>query len=213
MASRFLSAGIRRYASPLFLSPLSHYQPNQLRNFCFTSFVFGARTLCSSEASRASAFPMPFARKFKFSKQSPLPALQNWVDQGNDVSPFQLRSIARTLVKSKRYHHALEVRFSSTIYIILPTCASKLIYLVLIEANFAPTFGIQFSREVINACKDNVCLKLRNCSCKTLMHTSVSCIKMRRRRKSCKKFKLEKDSCYHVNVVGSNKLMIESFTP
>ncbi|KAL5145297.1 Pentatricopeptide repeat-containing protein [Glycine soja] len=84
MASRFLSAGIRR-------------------------FVFGARTLCSSEASRASAFPMPFARKFKFSKQSPLPALQNWVDQGNDVSPFQLRSIARTLVKSKRYHHALEV--------------------------------------------------------------------------------------------------------
>lgn len=149
MASRFLSAGIRRYASPLFLSPLSHYQPNQLRNFCFTSFVFGARTLCSSEASRASAFPMPFARKFKFSKQSPLPALQNWVDQGNDVSPFQLRSIARTLVKSKRYHHALEVRFSSTIYIILPTCASELIYLVLIEANFAPTFGIQFSREVM----------------------------------------------------------------
>ncbi|KAG5031243.1 hypothetical protein JHK85_015225 [Glycine max] len=101
MASRFLSAGIRR-------------------------FVFGARTLCSSEASRASAFPMPFARKFKFSKQSPLPALQNWVDQGNDVSPFQLRSIARTLVKSKRYHHALEVRFSSALSIFLPTLPSLL---------------------------------------------------------------------------------------
>ncbi|RZC15895.1 pentatricopeptide repeat-containing protein At5g27460-like isoform X4 [Glycine soja] len=109
MANRFISAGIRRYAQPRLLSPLSDYQPNQLSKFCFISFVFGARTLCSSVDSRASAFHVPLARKLKSRKQSPLPALKNWVDEGNDVSHSELRRIARTLVKSKCYHHALEV--------------------------------------------------------------------------------------------------------
>ncbi|CAJ1974059.1 unnamed protein product [Sphenostylis stenocarpa] len=84
MANRSLSAGIRR-------------------------FVLGARTLCSTVASRASSFYVPFLSKLKSPKQNPLLALQNWVDEGNNVSPYQLRSIGRTLIKWKRYHHALEL--------------------------------------------------------------------------------------------------------
>ncbi|KOM41754.1 hypothetical protein LR48_Vigan04g195200 [Vigna angularis] len=84
MANHPLSAGVRR-------------------------FVVGTRTLCSTVASRASTLHVPFLRKLKSPKQNPLPVLQNWVDEGNDVSPSQFRSIARTLVKSKRYHHALEL--------------------------------------------------------------------------------------------------------
>ncbi|XP_061371727.1 pentatricopeptide repeat-containing protein At5g27460 isoform X3 [Gastrolobium bilobum] len=98
MANRSLSAGIRR-------------------------FVFGARSLWSPVASRASNSTLdvteePFARKhimknrisgLRTPKRSPLPALQNWVDQGNKLSHSELRRISRTLVKSKRYQHALEV--------------------------------------------------------------------------------------------------------
>ncbi|XP_014501450.1 pentatricopeptide repeat-containing protein At5g27460 [Vigna radiata var. radiata] len=84
MANHPLSAGIRR-------------------------FVFGTRNLCSTVASRASTLHAPFLRKLKSPKQNPLLVLQNWVDEGNDFSPSQFRSIARTLVKSKRYHHALEL--------------------------------------------------------------------------------------------------------
>ncbi|XP_027355872.1 pentatricopeptide repeat-containing protein At5g09450, mitochondrial-like isoform X3 [Abrus precatorius] len=97
MANRFLSAGIKRI-----------------------SCVFGARSLCSTTASRASAFNAteePFAQNnpknripgLRSPKKSPVLALQNWVDQGNRISPSELRRIARNLVKSKRYHHALEV--------------------------------------------------------------------------------------------------------
>jgi len=105
------------------------------RKISLHSFVFGAKTLCSTVTSRASALHVPFLRKLKSPKQNPLLVLQNWVDEGNDVSPSQLRSIARTLVRSKRYHHALEVPFSSAIYY---TLSSQLLPILFFD------FGAQF---------------------------------------------------------------------
>ncbi|KAL2339971.1 hypothetical protein Fmac_007911 [Flemingia macrophylla] len=104
MANHAVSAGIRRYAQPHCLSPLFLIINSlNLRHFAC------ARTLCSNVASGASAFQKSFSRKLKSPKRSPLLALQNWVDHGNEVPPSRLRGVARTLVKSKRYHHALQV--------------------------------------------------------------------------------------------------------
>ncbi|KAI9106719.1 hypothetical protein K1719_022247 [Acacia pycnantha] len=68
-------------------------------------------------ASRGVAFDVELTQKdnlkkrilgLKSSDPSPMSMLQNWVDQGNNVSTSELRSISKTLFSSKRYHHALE---------------------------------------------------------------------------------------------------------
>ncbi|KAI5404560.1 pentatricopeptide repeat-containing protein At5g27460 isoform X1 [Lathyrus oleraceus] len=92
MANHALNAGIRRSIS----------------------FVLSARNLWIQAESRASAFSEKQNLKsliagFKPSSRSPLLLLQNWIDQGNKLSPSELRCISRTLIKSKRYNHALEV--------------------------------------------------------------------------------------------------------
>ncbi|XP_004501675.1 pentatricopeptide repeat-containing protein At5g27460 isoform X2 [Cicer arietinum] len=78
------------------------------------SFIFGVRNLYSHADTRASAFAEKQNLKsliagFKPSKRSPLPVLQNWIDQGNKISQSELKFISRTLIKSKRYNHAFEV--------------------------------------------------------------------------------------------------------
>ncbi|XP_057425139.1 pentatricopeptide repeat-containing protein At5g27460 [Lotus japonicus] len=91
-ANRALSAAIRRISS-----------------------VISARTLWSSADSGGSAFAhnnhdlKNLISKLRSPNRSPLTALQNWIDQGNVVPPSELRRISRTFLKSKRYHHALEI--------------------------------------------------------------------------------------------------------
>ncbi|KAK7282861.1 hypothetical protein RIF29_11951 [Crotalaria pallida] len=93
MANRFFSAGIKR-------------------------FIFGTRTLCASAPSHTFALKQPFKHRhalknrilsLKSPTESAIPALQNWFDQGNNLSRFDLRRVSGALLKSKRYHHALEV--------------------------------------------------------------------------------------------------------
>ncbi|KAL5074898.1 hypothetical protein RYX36_013882 [Vicia faba] len=78
------------------------------------SFVSSTRNLWIQPESRASAISEKQNLKslisgFKSPSRSPLPVLQNWIDQGNKLSPTELRGISRTLIKSKRYNHAFEV--------------------------------------------------------------------------------------------------------
>ncbi|GAU32488.1 hypothetical protein TSUD_316950 [Trifolium subterraneum] len=98
MANHSLIVGIRRYK--IFRSSIG--------------FVLGARNLRTHADSRSSVFSDKQNLKslisgFKPSSRNPLPVLQNWVDQGNKLSPSELRRISRTLIKSKRYNHAFEV--------------------------------------------------------------------------------------------------------
>ncbi|KAJ1424725.1 PPR containing plant-like protein [Sesbania bispinosa] len=115
----------------------NHHRPSAVKA------LIGWRTALSppeSVGSGASALAHKHDLKnliagLKSSTRSPLPVLQNWLDQGNKLSPSELRHISRNLLKSKRYHHALEVRFSCPVSTILANCASKL----LIAANSAAT--------------------------------------------------------------------------
>ncbi|KAE9603850.1 putative tetratricopeptide-like helical domain-containing protein [Lupinus albus] len=92
MANRVFSAGIKRI-----------------------TFIFAARSHWSSLASTSDqSFPHIYTLKNRISglkspTRSAIPALQNWLDQGNKLSHFELRRISRSLLKSKRHHHALEV--------------------------------------------------------------------------------------------------------
>ncbi|KAF9608217.1 hypothetical protein IFM89_008172, partial [Coptis chinensis] len=47
--------------------------------------------------------------KLRFSKRSVMTLLEKWVADGNNVTLFELRNIARDLNKSQRYKHALEI--------------------------------------------------------------------------------------------------------
>ncbi|KAK2445403.1 Tetratricopeptide repeat (TPR) superfamily protein [Trifolium repens] len=86
---------------------------NQIfRRSSISSFVFAARNLRTQSDSLSS----PFSDKHNlktliagFKRGNPLPLLQNWVDQGNKLSPSELRCISRTLIKSNRYNHAFQV--------------------------------------------------------------------------------------------------------
>jgi hypothetical protein len=88
---------------------------NQIfRRSSISSFVFAARNLRTQSDSLSS----PFSDKHNlktliagFKRGNPLPLLQNWVDQGNKLSPSELRCISRTLIKSNRYNHAFQVPF------------------------------------------------------------------------------------------------------
>lgn len=121
MANHSLTAVIRRYNtlnlslthSPYVFS--SHYETFRSS----ISFFLGARTLHTHADSRSSAFsdkqnPKSLIARLKPSTRTPLPVLQNWVDQGNKLSSSELRCISRRLIKSKRYNHAFEVRFLFT---------------------------------------------------------------------------------------------------
>ncbi|KAF7829974.1 pentatricopeptide repeat-containing protein [Senna tora] len=94
-ANRLLFAGLERY-----------------------KFLFGVQSLWRPIASRASAFdvivtPINSLKKqilgLKSSKLTPISVLQNWVDQGNNLSTSDLRRISKALFLSKRYHQALEI--------------------------------------------------------------------------------------------------------
>ncbi|MED6220574.1 hypothetical protein PIB30_046119 [Stylosanthes scabra] len=88
-------------------------------------YVFGARSLASaSRASSASYAPLAESLEragdakrngiwevLKSRELSPLHALQR-----NSFSHSELRSIARNFFNSKRYLHALEVRFFSALF-------------------------------------------------------------------------------------------------
>ncbi|KAK1554892.1 hypothetical protein Q3G72_018784 [Acer saccharum] len=47
--------------------------------------------------------------RLKFPRRSATAVIQNWVDSGHKASSSELRFISRTLLKSKRYKHALEI--------------------------------------------------------------------------------------------------------
>jgi hypothetical protein len=92
-------------------------------------FILGARNLQTHADSRSSAFSDKQNLKsliagFKPSSRNPMPVLQNWVYQGNKLSPSELRLISRTLIKSKRYNHTSEVPFFFTclLYPYYATC-------------------------------------------------------------------------------------------
>ncbi|PNX92452.1 pentatricopeptide repeat-containing protein at5g27460-like protein [Trifolium pratense] len=132
MANHSLNAGIRRYE--IFRSSIS--------------FVLGARNLRTHADSRSSDFSDKQNLKsliagFKPSNRNPLPVLQNWVDQGNKLSPSELRRISRTLIKSKRYNHAFEPiaifhHLGFRVYVLIgeciPSCLVKVALLVATEA-------------------------------------------------------------------------------
>jgi hypothetical protein len=116
MANQSLTAVIRRYDT-LNLSLTNSPYTSSLRSSI--SFFLGARTLYTHADSRTSTFSdkqnlKSLIARFKPSTQTPLPVLQNWIDQGNKLSSSELRCISRRLIKSKRYNHAFEVRFLFT---------------------------------------------------------------------------------------------------
>jgi hypothetical protein len=101
---------------------------NQIfRRSSISSFVFAARNLRTQSDSLSS----PFSDKHNlktliagFKRGNPLPLLQNWVDQGNKLSPSELRCISRTLIKSNRYNHAFQVPFSLLLLLLYPCYAT-----------------------------------------------------------------------------------------
>ncbi|KAI4307448.1 hypothetical protein L6164_030636 [Bauhinia variegata] len=101
MANRFFLVGLRRI-----------------------NFLLGAsslRRLVSSRASPFNAMEEPPVQKeimrMKSSIENPIPVLQCWVEQGNRLSKSELRRIIKTLIKSKRFHHALErLKNTSRVY-------------------------------------------------------------------------------------------------
>jgi hypothetical protein len=107
---------------------VSAYQmANQIFRRSSISFLFAARNLQTQPDSLSSAFSDKHNLKtliagFKPSSWNPLPLLQNWVHQGNKLSPSELRCISRTLIKSKRYNHAFQVPFSLLLLLLLYPC-------------------------------------------------------------------------------------------
>jgi hypothetical protein len=95
--------------------PIVYQMANQIfRRSSISSFVFAARNLPTQPDSLSSSFSEKHHLKTLiagFKRGNPLPLLQNWVHQGNKLSPSELRCISRTLIKSNRYNHAFQVPF------------------------------------------------------------------------------------------------------
>ncbi|XP_028757383.1 pentatricopeptide repeat-containing protein At5g27460-like [Neltuma alba] len=94
-ANRLFFAGLRSYN--ILFSPQSPWRPL---------------------ATRGAAFDVELTQKDNLKKRilglkpsDPIPTsvLQNWVDQGNNVSTSELRRISKILFSLKRYHHSLEI--------------------------------------------------------------------------------------------------------
>jgi hypothetical protein len=91
--------------------PIVYQMANQIfRRSSISSFVFDKHKLKTLLAG--------------FKRGNPLPLLQNWLHQGNKLSPSELRCISRTLIKSNRYNHAFQVPFSLLLLLLYPCYAT-----------------------------------------------------------------------------------------